>query len=194
MRAQLGEQKNRLFLVGGSWRAIAKIDMARRKYPLSVLHEYRMTPADLRATIKQIETTDPDTLRARSGVSASRIALVPLAAEVLREVLKTFQPRDIAVSSYGIREGLLYGQMPQLLRDRDPLIEACRFAEYKDARLPGFGKVIYHFLQPIFKSASPNAGASFARRVCCTMSVGARIPITAPRSVSTMPRAPISAG
>jgi exopolyphosphatase/guanosine-5'-triphosphate,3'-diphosphate pyrophosphatase len=83
------------------------------------------------------------------------MALVPLAAEVLREVVKTFHPRDIAISSYGIREGLLYGQMPQLLRDRDPLIEACRFAEHKDARLPGFGKVIYHFLQPIFRSASP---------------------------------------
>ena len=31
-----------------------------------------------------------------------------------------FKPRDIAISSYGIREGLLYGQMPQALRDRDP--------------------------------------------------------------------------
>ena len=155
MQSELGEQRNRLFLVGGSWRAIAKIDMARRGYPLHVLHEYRMRPADLRATIKHIEKTDLDTLRNASGVSSSRIALVPLAAEVLREVLKTFKPRDIAVSSYGIREGLLYEQMPQLLRDRDPLIEACRFAEHKDARLPGFGKVIYHFLQPLFKSATP---------------------------------------
>jgi exopolyphosphatase/guanosine-5'-triphosphate,3'-diphosphate pyrophosphatase len=155
MQKELGEQRNRLFLVGGSWRAIAKIDMARRGYPLHVLHEYRMRPADLRATIKHIEKTDLDTLRNTSGVSSSRIALVPLAAEVLREVLKTFKPRDIAISSYGIREGLLYEQMPQLLRDRDPLIEACRFAEHKDARLPGFGKVIYHFLLPLFKSASP---------------------------------------
>ena len=155
MQRELGEQRNRLFLVGGSWRAIAKIDMARRGYPLHVLHEYRMRPADLRATIKHIEKTDLETLRTASGVSSSRIALVPLAAEVLREALKTFKPRDIAVSSYGIREGLLYEQMPQLLRDRDPLIEACRFAEHKDARLPGFGKVIYHFLLPLFKSASP---------------------------------------
>ncbi|MGX0876163.1 exopolyphosphatase/guanosine-5'-triphosphate,3'-diphosphate pyrophosphatase [Roseovarius sp. MBR-154] len=155
MQKELGEQRNRLFLVGGSWRAIARIDMARRGYPLHVLHEYRMRPADLRATIKHIEKTDLETLRSASGVSSSRIALVPLAAEVLREVLKTFKPRDIAISSYGIREGLLYEQMPQLLRDRDPLIEACRFAEHKDARLPGFGKVIYHFLLPLFKSASP---------------------------------------
>jgi exopolyphosphatase/guanosine-5'-triphosphate,3'-diphosphate pyrophosphatase len=152
LRADLGEQKNRLFLVGGSWRAFARIDMARRGYPLHVLHEYRMSAADVRATIKHIEKTPPDSLRAQSGVSPARIALVPYAAEVLREVVRIFRPHDIAVSSYGIREGLLYEQMPQPLRDRDPLIEACRFAEAKDARLPGFGRVLYDFILPIFKS------------------------------------------
>src|SRR6056300_129345 len=37
LAAQMGPQSNRLFLVGGSWRAIAKIDMIRRNYPLHVL-------------------------------------------------------------------------------------------------------------------------------------------------------------
>ncbi|PKQ11159.1 MAG: exopolyphosphatase [Alphaproteobacteria bacterium HGW-Alphaproteobacteria-1] len=152
LRADLGEQKNRLFLVGGSWRAFARIDMARRGYPLHVLHEYRMSAADVRATIKHIEKTPPEALRAQSGVSSARVGLVPYAAEVLREVVRTFRPHDIAISSYGIREGLLYEQMPQPLRDRDPLIEACRFAEAKDARLPGFGRVLYNFILPIFKS------------------------------------------
>jgi len=165
MQAELGEQRNRLFLVGGSWRAIAKIDMARRNYPLHVLHEYRMTPAAVRETIKYIADHDLDTLRAQSGVSSARISLVPHAAEVLHEILKTFRPRDIAVSSYGIREGMLYEQMPQQLRDRDPLIEACRFAEHKDARVPGFGKVIYHFIQPLFKS-SPSERRRLIRAAC----------------------------
>lgn len=156
MRSALGEQKNRLFLVGGSWRAIAKIDMERRGYPLQVLHEYRMTPKSVRETAKYIEKNDLDELRNRAGVSSARMALVPYAAEVLREVVKTIKPRDIAISSYGIREGLLYEQMPQQLRDRDPLIEACRFAEAKDARIPGFGKVVYEFVQPIFRSAKPD--------------------------------------
>ncbi|MBC7131895.1 MAG: Ppx/GppA family phosphatase [Roseovarius sp.] len=155
LRAELGEQKNRLFLVGGSWRAFARIDMARRSYPLHVLHEYRMSAADVRATIKHIEKTAPEGLRAQSGASSARIALVPYAAEVLREVVRIFHPHDIAISSYGIREGLLYEQMPQMLRDRDPLIEACRFAEAKDARLPGFGRVLYDFILPLFKSAGP---------------------------------------
>jgi len=155
MADQLGEQKNRLFLVGGSWRAIAKIDMARRGYPLHVLHEYRMSPKNVRATVKYIAAHSVDELRSQSGVSAARIGLVPHASEVLHEIIKTFRPRDIAVSSYGIREGMLYEQMPQQLRNRDPLIEACRFAESKDARMPGFGKVLYNFIAPLFKSASP---------------------------------------
>ena len=36
--------------VGGSWRAIARLDMERRGYPMTVLHEYRMTPDDVLAT------------------------------------------------------------------------------------------------------------------------------------------------
>ena len=150
-----GAQRDRLFLVGGSWRAIARIDIARRKYPLHVLHEYRMDATSVIETLEHIAAQDPDSLRKKSGVSASRMALVPYAAEVLGRVIDTFEPHDIALSSYGIREGLLYEHMPQALRDRDPLIEACRFAEARDARLPGFGKRLYQFILPLFPDADP---------------------------------------
>ncbi len=144
----------RLFLVGGSWRAIARIDMERRGYPLTVLHEYRMTPNRIAKTLKYIEENDVQELRARCGISDSRMALVPYAVHVLREVVARFKPKDITVSSYGIREGMLYEQMPAELRERDPLIEACRFAEAKDARLPGFGRTLYHFVMPLFGRTS----------------------------------------
>ncbi|WP_281983280.1 Ppx/GppA family phosphatase [Thalassorhabdomicrobium marinisediminis] len=148
---KMGEETGkRLFLVGGSWRAIARIDMERRGYPLTVLHEYRMTPGRVIKTLKYIEQSDLQDLRSRCGISDSRMSLVPYAVHVLREVVAKFKPKDIAISSYGIREGMLYEQMPQELRERDPLIEACRFAEAKDARLPGFGRTLYHFVMPLF--------------------------------------------
>ncbi|MEX0304472.1 MAG: Ppx/GppA family phosphatase [Leisingera sp.] len=150
LKAEMGPQRDRLFLVGGSWRAIARVDMHRRGYPLKVLHEYRMTAADVRATAKYIAENDLDKLRSACGISSSRIGLVPYAIDVLTRLVKTFKPKDIAVSSYGIREGLLYEQMPQRLRERDPLIEASRFAEAKDARIPGFGKTLYEFVSPLF--------------------------------------------
>jgi exopolyphosphatase/guanosine-5'-triphosphate,3'-diphosphate pyrophosphatase len=150
----LGPQSNRLFLVGGSWRAIARIDMYRRGYPLAVLHEYRMTRRDVRDTVKFIAAADIEDLRVATGLSEARMDLVPLASLVLKQLVSTLKPHDIAVSSYGIREGMLYEQMPQRLRDRDPLIEACRFAEAKDARLPGFGRTLYEFILPLFGAAN----------------------------------------
>ncbi len=153
MRDKMGPQRDRLFLVGGSWRAFARLDMLRRGYPLNVLHEYRMTQSQVRETIKFIEQNDADELRSKAGVSGSRMALIPYAMDVLSRLIRTFKPKDIAISSYGIREGLLYEQMPQRLRDRDPLIEVSRFAEAKDARLPGFGKHLFDFVMPLFRSA-----------------------------------------
>jgi len=147
------ETGKRLFLVGGSWRAIARIDMERRGYPLTVLHEYRMSSQNVSLTQSYIEATNPEVVRNRAGISADRMALVPIAIVVLRELVKAFRPKDITVSSYGIREGMLYEQMPADLRARDPLIEACRFAEAKDARLPGFGKILYDFVLPLFPKA-----------------------------------------
>jgi exopolyphosphatase/guanosine-5'-triphosphate,3'-diphosphate pyrophosphatase len=149
----MGPQRDRLFLVGGSWRAIARIDMYRRGYPLHVLHEYRMDKKSVSQTVKFIKSSDIEELRQACGISNARMELVPYAVDVLKRLVQTFKPKDIAISSYGIREGLLYEQMPQELRDRDPLIEACRFAEAKDARLPGFGKKLFRFVTPLFSNA-----------------------------------------
>ena len=150
---EMGTDHKRIFLVGGSWRAIARLDMLRRSYPLPVLHEYRMTPRDVSATLRWIDGADMDALRARTGTSSARMALVPVAALVLGALMRRFRPREIAVSSYGIREGMLYEQMPDRLRRRDPLIEACRFAEQKDARMPGFGKALTKFIAPLYRAA-----------------------------------------
>ncbi|WP_394178153.1 Ppx/GppA family phosphatase [Yoonia maritima] len=144
----------RLFLVGGSWRAIARVDMERRNYPLTVLHEYRMSSRQISKTAKYIAESDLQDLRGRCNISDSRMSLVPLASIVLKELMRTFKPKDVAISSYGIREGMLFEQMPRELRERDPLVEACRFAEAKDARLPGFGRLLYDFVKPLFPRAN----------------------------------------
>ncbi|MES2667097.1 MAG: Ppx/GppA family phosphatase [Pseudomonadota bacterium] len=143
----------RIYLVGGSWRVIARLDMERRNYPLTVLHEYRMTPEGLMDTLDWLAATDLPALRGRTGTSAERMELVPLACEVLREIIRLLKPSEIDISAYGIREGLLYEQMPDRLRARDPLIEAARMAELTQARIPGFGKKLYEFLLPLFKDA-----------------------------------------
>jgi exopolyphosphatase/guanosine-5'-triphosphate,3'-diphosphate pyrophosphatase len=151
---EIRPNNDRVYLVGGSWRVIARLDMERRNYPLTVLHEYRMTPEGLTDTLDWLATADLAALRGRTGTSAERMELVPLACEVLREIIRVLKPSEIDVSSYGIREGLLYEQMPERLRARDPLIEAARMAEMTQARIPGFGKKLFSFLEPLFKGVT----------------------------------------
>lgn len=154
LQADLKSSGERVYLVGGSWRVIARLDMERRNYPLTVLHEYRMTPNGLLDTIQWILASDLAVLRARTGTSPERMELVPLACEVLRELIGILKPSEIDVSAYGIREGLLYEQMPERLRQRDPLIEAARISEITSSRIPGTGKMLFEFLEPLFKDAT----------------------------------------
>ena len=165
LRDKVGDHHDALYLVGGSWRAIARLDMERRGYPLKVLHEYAMTPKSIRKTIDWVSAQDLQELRRRTGISAERISLIPLASQVLRQLVHVFSPKTIYVSSYGIREGILYEQMPDDLRARDPLIEACHFMEHSSARLPGFGKQLYHFVLPLYRSR-PESRLRLIRAAC----------------------------
>jgi len=144
----------KLYLVGGSWRAIARLDMERRGYPLKVLHEYRLAPEDVLATCDWIAGQTPVELSRHTDTSMARLELVPLAARVLSCLVGELNPESLSVSSYGLREGMLYELMPDTLRARDPLIEAARYMERQRARFPGFGKVLFRWLQPLYHTAS----------------------------------------
>lgn len=149
LRTQITGDHETLHLVGGSYRAIAKIDMARRDYPLEVLHEYTLSVEQLNETLDWINAAEGADLAALSRSSAARLALVPMAARVLRQLVDVFTPDVVSVSSYGLREGMLYEQMPQELRDKDPLIEACRFMERSSARFAGFGEHLAAWVAPL---------------------------------------------
>ncbi|MDB6177025.1 Ppx/GppA family phosphatase [Paracoccus sp. Z330] len=152
---KMGADHDRIYLVGGSWRAIARLDMERSDYPMTVLHEYRMTPKAVEETVEFIAASNLSEIRSKVNISSSRMELVPLATRVLSELVSVFKPKDLAVSSYGIREGLLYEHMSETLRKRDPLIEAARFSERQMARIPGFGRKLHDFLQPVFGDVPP---------------------------------------
>lgn len=154
IREQLNGQYSTLFLVGGSWRVIARLDMARNRYPLKVLNEYKMSCKSVLATVNWAAKLGHKKLHRKGLVSSDRLPGLLVSRLILKEMLTQFEPDEVGVSAYGIREGLLYKKMPQELRDRDPLIEACRHSEISSARLPGFGNKLFDFVKPLFKSSS----------------------------------------
>lgn len=155
LRKAIPATEQRLFLVGGSWRAIARLDMERVGYPLKVLHDYAPPIPQLLETVKWVRTQDQATLSSLTGTSAARLSLIPLAGDVLAAFLRRFEPARVSISAYGLREGLLYRQMPEAMRVLDPLIEACRHMEAASARQPGFGAALAAWLGDFFADRSP---------------------------------------
>ncbi len=143
-----------LFLVGGSFRAFAKVDMSLANYPLKVLHEYKITRDQALETAIKITQLDTNELISLCGSSPERVEFLPMAALVLIDLIKVLNPQDIYFSSYGLREGVLFYQMPKIIKELDPLIEACRYQESLGARFPGFGERLFNWLLPIFEEIS----------------------------------------
>ncbi len=161
----------RLFLVGGSWRAIAKLDMEYRSYPLHVLNEYCVGPDHLLETLDWIDGLTVPEMIDLTGSSETRMSLIPLASKVLKQVLARIAPKEIYFSSYGLREGLLYERMPDEVRQLDPVMEACRFSEQSSARFPGFGDHLADWLLPLFRDEAEHR---LIRAACLLHDVGWR--------------------
>jgi exopolyphosphatase/guanosine-5'-triphosphate,3'-diphosphate pyrophosphatase len=138
------------YLVGGSWRALARLDIVTTNYPLPITHEYRMAsgrPAELRKMIKALDRTDPKTI---PTLTASRIPTLPAAKLVLEAVAEELQPSELIVSSFGIREGLLYHDLSPAQRALDPLHEAARHAGRGLSRFGEHGDLLDRWISPIF--------------------------------------------
>lgn len=121
-RSKLNGRGRALYLVGGSWRALARIDMALTRYPLPITHLYRIAPARARE-LARITAKEGDWA---SAATEARHATTPVAAMLLDLLVEEIEPSEIVVSAAGIREGLLYSNMRPSSRRLDPLIEAAR--------------------------------------------------------------------
>ncbi|MEM9370736.1 MAG: Ppx/GppA family phosphatase [Pseudomonadota bacterium] len=136
-----------LYLVGGSWRALARIEMVRNDYPIEVIHEFRMSRRAADGLCDFVAASDPEDLMAFPGVSASRVGFMPFAARLLSRVMRRVDPGDLRLSAFGLREGVCLENLPDSIRAQDPLISACQEQEARRARAPGFGAELADWAQ-----------------------------------------------
>ena len=111
-----------LYLVGGTFRAMAVLAMEWTGSVLSDPHGLSTRPEDALPLVKRMAKTDPDALADHPRISSMRAAKLPDAAALLLALLKSVDPSRIVFSSWGLREGLLYHDLPPAVRGQDPLL------------------------------------------------------------------------
>ena len=139
------------YMVGGSWRTIARIDMIATGYPLPITHHYSMSPrraGQLGEALRNLNRADPQAL---ATLTASRIPTLPKARRLLVALADVIGPSELIVSSFGIREGLLFQSLDPRSRALDPLIEAAREAGRGLSRFGEHGDLLDDWIAPIFE-------------------------------------------
>lgn len=150
---QLGQLKGRTFYaVGGTWRNLARLHMAERGYPLRVMHDYRIDPADGLAFLEMVERTPAAALKEIESVSDARRPLLAYGAIVLEEIIRLGKPASVAISALGVREGILFERLDDELKAADPLITAAADFNLLRARSPGHGVELMAWTDALFET------------------------------------------
>ena len=158
------------YLVGGSWRSLARLDMTVTGHPLPITHQHCM-PTDRPRRLKEaLEKLDKASLRAIPTLTASRIPTLPNANRLLDTLVGALQPTGLVVSSFGIREGLLYDDLDSASKARDPLIEAAREAGAGLGRFVQHGELLDSWIAPVLGD-SPRA-ARLRLAACLLADIG----------------------
>lgn len=139
---------NCFYMVGGSWRALARIDMIATEFPLPITHQYRMKPSRAKELRKLVRAVEP---RFSHAAAPSRLASAPVAAMLLDLLVEELEPSALVVSTYGIREGLLYSRLKPAVQALDPLIEEARAAAGGDQRFGQHGDLLDAWMAPLFE-------------------------------------------
>ncbi len=161
----LGNKWRQLYVVGGSWRVLARIHMNRSRYPLHVLQEFSLSQNEARALTGWAAEQSAAGLAKFSDASESRLNVTPYGAQVLARIIKRVRPKQVILSAFGLREGVFYRHLAENVQKQDPLIAACLEFERRHARFPGFGEELNQWLQPLFPTADPAEQRLI--RACC---------------------------
>ena len=150
-----------LFLVGGAWRALARVHMQHVGYPLSIVHHYTIgaeAARELAALVLEGPKKGP----------RRRAEDLPYAATVLRRLLRQSGVRRVVFSANGIREGWFMQQVPAAVQAEDPMLAAATEMGVLMGRDAGMLPALVAWTAPLF----PHEGTEMrrARVAACAMS------------------------
>jgi exopolyphosphatase/guanosine-5'-triphosphate,3'-diphosphate pyrophosphatase len=160
-----------LYLVGGSWRTLARVHMHLTGWPLPVLGNY-VIPAEEARTLKlQVRELGTARMLEIGGVSQSRVLQLDDAAALLAALAGEIAPGSVVVSTFGLREGLLYQDLAEAERARDPLIEGVQHIVGGQTQVPGYAEALLGWSDGAFPD-EPEAERRLRHAACLIAGTG----------------------
>ena len=137
----------------------------RTRYPLQILHEFTLSRLEARKLAKWASYQTLESLARFTDASESRLRVTPFGGLVLDRLIKFTRAKQVTLSAFGLREGILFEHLPTDRRLDDPLIAACAEFERRHARFPGYGTELFEWVRPLFPDSGP-AELRLVRAAC----------------------------
>ncbi|MTI10530.1 Ppx/GppA family phosphatase [Curvivirga aplysinae] len=139
------------YVVGGAWRAIAKIHMEEVDYPLHVLHGYEMEAEYVKEYCDHIFAMGDEELLEKYQDSTRRVETLRYAALLMQRVIRSAKPNKLVFSANGVREGCLFDKLGKQVQAEDPLLAACHRMPWSQSFDRVDGEKLFKWIDPIFK-------------------------------------------
>ncbi len=144
-----------LYIVGGTWRALAKLHMAHSNYPLEVLHQYEAAPNDMDGFFGFMSKGGRKARRLLAQASSNRREALPAASLVLQNLMQIVKPSRLIVSANAVREGVLYQELKSKYRRLDPLLMACEEMAARMCKSEPYSHELAMWTRQLYRHASP---------------------------------------
>jgi exopolyphosphatase/guanosine-5'-triphosphate,3'-diphosphate pyrophosphatase len=141
--------------VGGAWRNLALLHMRMSNYPLEIVHQYEIGRREALEAARVISQQSRGSLERVEGISRRRLENLPHAACVLEGLVERLDIETVALSAFGVREGLLFEAMLRDVRRRDPLLAGYAALGGRQAVAESLGRALEDWAGPAFAKLAP---------------------------------------
>ncbi len=135
------------YAVGGAWRNIGAIHMELARAPLHMLQNYQMDAPKLLTLLDELIGGKKHAALV-DEVSRRRSSTIPYAAIVLKTILELGRVKSVMISSYGVREGIIYDGLSEEERNEDPLEAGLEALVAADDQAAEFGRALIQWISP----------------------------------------------
>lgn len=160
-----------LYLVGGAWRALARMHIAQTGYPLAIVHHYVLRREEARDLSGVVMAASRRVLERMPGAPQKRLGDLPFAAVVMRRLLRATGAARVVFSANGLREGWYSRLLPEAVRAKDPLLSAAQGLAAAWAREPGLPPALIAWTDPVFPDQDP-AARGMREAACWVSDIG----------------------
>ncbi|MCI1437991.1 MAG: Ppx/GppA family phosphatase [Acetobacter indonesiensis] len=157
-----------LYLVGGAFRALARLHIARMQYPLNIVHYYTLGLEDAREMTGWLLHAPRRSLERLPGAPKKRLDDIPFAATVLRRLLRKVQPERVIFCVDGLREGWYMLNVAPDFLPQDPMQVVAHDMCSRLGRSNTLPDVLMNWTNGLF--ADETLHQSHLRRIACWLS------------------------